>query len=212
VGPRGALGSLLSSRDDIWVQDPASSRAVELAKGLKPRLIIDLCAGQGTKTRQLAATFPDAQIIACDPDERRSGILAQAFERHRRVRPATPDDVHRAQRGKADLVVLDVPCSNSGVLARRPEAKYRLTGKYLSQLVKLQQDILTQGRALLAPGGAMLYSTCSVEPVENDDQIAWACKTLGLSASGPGVLLPGGGPGRPDREYHDGAFSALLTS
>lgn len=212
TGTHAQLMGLLNSRDDLWVQDPASSRAVGSVQDLAPRLVIDLCAGQGTKTRQLAATFPDAEIIACDPDPRRAAVLAQAFERHRRVRVATVDDVHRSMKGKADLVLLDVPCSNSGVLARRPEAKYRLTEKFIAKLVDLQRTILTQGRALLAPRGTLVYSTCSLEPAENEDQAAWACRTLGFSASGPAALLPGGVPGGDPAQYHDGAFSAVLKS
>lgn len=215
TGSRLGLVTVLSARQDIWVQDAASSRAVAWAKTSggerTPRLIIDLCAGQGTKTRQLAAAFPDAQIVATDPDPRRFEALRAVFAAHTRVRVEPTVFVHETMRAKADLVLLDVPCSNSGVFARRAEAKYRLSTRYLASLVELQKRILNQGRALCAQSGALLYSTCSLEPMENDEQVAWACKQFSARASGPGVLLPGGGPGMPDAKYHDGAFCALLS-
>lgn len=224
-GTRQELLEIVDTRHDLWVQDPASSRAIrDAAKALasagagagagagaaSPRQIVDLCAGLGTKTRQLAATFPGANIIATDPDERRFALLQELFAGHPRVRALPTAQVLAEQQGRADLILLDVPCSNSGVLARRPEAKYRLSDANLAKLGKVQRDILTRAAGLLAPSGSILYSTCSLEPVENEDQVGWACKTLGLVARGPGTLLPAGAPGGPPTQYHDGAFSALL--
>src|SRR5262249_29649792 len=79
TGAHDELVALLRSRSDIWVQDPASSLAVESAAHLTPSLIIDACAGLGTKTRQLAATFPNAKIIATDIDLPRLSTLRRTF-------------------------------------------------------------------------------------------------------------------------------------
>ena len=76
-GPGPWLGEMLSARDDVWVQDAASVLAIRSIADLRPRVVADVCAGQGTKTRQLAATFPDAEIWASDPDPARSAVLAE---------------------------------------------------------------------------------------------------------------------------------------
>ncbi len=212
TGPRGGLGDVLRDRRDIWVQDPASARVVAQAIGRvgSPKLIVDLCAGRGTKTRQLFYSFPGATIIATDTDNERRAALAEVFRGEKRVQVPTPASVVSRFAGKADLVLLDVPCSNTGVLARRVEARYRVGDRSIAQLAELQRRIIADGAALLAPKGWMLYSTCSLEPEENESQAEWAAKTHGLtleaSSPEPPVGLPGGDPA----EYRDGSYAALL--
>src|SRR5262249_2746188 len=125
TGSRAELVALLDSRCDLWVQDPASSRAIASVAHLRPSLVIDFCAGQGTKTRQLAATFPEVQIIATDTDAARYETLRTTFRHAARVRVVRPETLLSEFAGRADLILLDVPCSNTGVLARRVEARYR---------------------------------------------------------------------------------------
>ncbi len=210
AGSRTDLLELLRSRDDVWVQDAASGLAIAGVQHLKPGVVVDACAGQGTKTRQLAATFPQARVIATDVDHRRLGALREVGRSNARI------EVIEAQRlqdwkGKADFVLLDVPCSNTGVLPRRVEARYRCSPDQLSRLVEIQRGILRDATSLLAPGGAILYSTCSIEREENEDQVAWAQRELGLAGSEVKQSMPRGLPGEPGAGYHDGAFSAVLT-
>ncbi|MBL8762695.1 MAG: hypothetical protein JNM07_00310 [Phycisphaerae bacterium] len=214
AGTHAELATLLGSRGDLWVQDDASAGAVESAADLRPRLIVDLCAGQGTKTRQLAAIFPSATIVATDTDPRRRTTLARTFEGHARVRVDAPEAVMTARRGQASLVLLDVPCSNTGVLARRPEARTRFRPASLESLVTLQRSILERGAELLDrgdPKAGVLYSTCSLEAAENEHQAAWAASRLGLRVERLRRAWPSGAPGGEARAYSDGAFSALLT-
>ncbi len=209
-GSRGELVRLLERERDVWVQDAASSKAVASVAGMTPAVVIDACAGQGTKTRQLAETFPKARIIATDVDERRLGALRAVARRHANVQVIEPGAL-RAWTGRADLVLLDVPCSNSGVLPRRVEARYRCDGAQMERLVGVQREILREGAALARKGGAVVYSTCSIEMEENEHQVAWAEKTLGMRASGALRTMPAGQPGDDPAGYHDGSFSALLT-
>src|SRR5690606_28607210 len=118
AGPRERLERLLAARPDIWAQDPASSGAVESAAGLEPGLVVDACAGRGTKTRQLAAMFPAARVIATDTDAQRFAELRRVFEGSERVEVVPPRRLREVVDGGADLVLLDVPCSNTGVLSR----------------------------------------------------------------------------------------------
>lgn len=217
-GSHEELLSLLATRADAWVQDPAAAGAIESVADLQPAIIIDACAGQGTKTRQLAATFPSAQIVATDSDSRRLETLRAVFGRHggsERVKVIKPERLIDFA-GKADLVLLDVPCSNSGVYARRTEAKYRFNRASVTELQGIQRQILADSIRLLSPraggrSGAILYSTCSLEPMENTSHIAWASEWHKLRPSRQRLVLPTGGPGKPAREYTDGAFSVVLA-
>lgn len=209
-GSRTELVSLLNARDDLWVQDPASSRAVLDAAALRPGVVVDLCAGQGTKTRQLVSVFPQARIVASDAAAERARTLAGVFRASERVRVTSLDEIHRQWRGRADLVLLDVPCSNTGVLARRPEAKHRADPETLARLAALQRQILEEAVHLLAPGGRILYSTCSIEREENDAQAEWASARFGLPIASAAQRLPRGRPGDAPETYADGSYAAML--
>ncbi len=207
------LTSLLSARSDVWVQDPASALAVAGVADLRPALVLDLCAGQGTKTRQLAAVFPEAKIVATDVDAARLATLRDVFKGHPRVLAVEPGEI-REFKGRADLVLLDVPCSNTGVLARRPEAKYRYSPEHTSSLVALQQGILADALPCLSRESgtsAILYSTCSLEADENEAQTGWVKAHHGLRPGRENRRAPGGGPGQDPEHYTDGSYSVVLS-
>jgi 16S rRNA (cytosine967-C5)-methyltransferase len=113
--------------------------------------------------------------------------------------------------GKADLLVLDVPCSNTGVLPRRVEAAHRMGPASMESLVKLQRSIAESHLPLLKPGGAVLYATCSLEPEENERQAEWLTARLGRVQPTIERLMPEGLPGGAATSYRDGAFVALWT-
>jgi 16S rRNA (cytosine967-C5)-methyltransferase len=215
TGSHKELTTLLHDRPDVWVQDSASCLAVEGAKALfeiRDGLIIDACAGQGTKTRHLAAAFPEATIIATDTDDRRVTRLTKQFQGHPRVQVVKPEDLLFRFNGRADLVLLDVPCTNTGVLARRIEAKYRCNDDQLQRLTALQKQIIADAIALLRsrPRGRILYSTCSLEPEENQSQADWAARWHALKVLKAEAHLPRGLPGVEPSGYSDGAFWAIL--
>jgi 16S rRNA (cytosine967-C5)-methyltransferase len=192
------------------VQDPAAARAVAATTDLAPRLIVDVCAGRGTKTAQLAALHPDATIIATDVDEERRAVLARTFAGSDRVRVVALRELDDA-RGRADLVVLDVPCTNTGVLARRVEAKYRYDADRLRTLIDRQRQIIADTLSLLVPGGHLLYTTCSIDAAENQEQGAWLERWHPVAVTDTVATLPNGGPGDAPTSYHDGAFHLLCA-
>jgi transcription termination factor NusB len=223
----------LSDLPGAFVQDAASGVPVRFARHTLEReelrlgendLLIDLCAGNGTKTRQLVSAFPAAgSIIATDPDEPRFETLSRLPAELARlassgahiVRPGRlsvhPYENVRALGEQASLVLLDVPCSNTGVLARRSEARVRwLSRTQEERLIELQRTILRRGFALLKPGGMLLYATCSLEEEENQAQAAWACKELGLLQLGSEATLPAGQPSDAPTKYRDASFAVLL--
>ncbi|HYE03342.1 MAG TPA: transcription antitermination factor NusB, partial [Phycisphaerales bacterium] len=214
TGSHAELVSLLASRPDVWVQDPASSLAVRSVSGREPALVLDMCAGQGTKTRQLAATFPRARIVATDQDPGRFETLQRVFATEPRVRVLPLPELREHILEQADLILLDVPCSNTAVLARRPEARYRFDTAHLDGLAEIQRQIIADSIPYLSVGPrriGILYSTCSLHPSENDAQAAWAARWHRLTPRGPRLHLPQGGPGEPDHQYTDGSFSVLLA-
>lgn len=215
TGTREQLIDLLQSRADTWVQDPASSLAVSSVFDLRPSLVLDLCAGQGTKTRQLAAAFPEATIVATDVSDARLATLRAVFAGSEQVRVVSPKQAREGNLARADLILLDVPCSNTGVLARRPEARYRFGPETLASLIDTQRQIIADAIPLLAPGGSILYSTCSLEPEENQEQARWAAKWHAFAirrenARPPHTVLSGGGEGAA-AAYSDGSYAVLLS-
>lgn len=206
-GSHDDLTSLIDSDPARRVQDPASARPLQSTAGLEPACCIDYCAGRGTKTRQLAAMHPHSRVIATDACPRRLSILRQCFKDHPRVVVAQPSAVGRACGAVgADLLLLDVPCSNTGVLARRPEARYRFSGETLGRLVALQRRIIEASIGFVRPDGNLLYSTCSLEPQENQEQVQWIAARFDAALVSQLLVLPGGA----GQAYHDGGYHALL--
>ena len=158
------------------VQDEGS-QAATLLSGARPKeQILDLCAGAGGKTLGLAAAMENTgQLYAYDSDRMR---LRPIFERLKRagvrnvqVLPAGDTNALAALEGKMDRVVIDAPCTGSGVWRRRPDAKWRLAQQMLEARLADQRAVLNQGAALVKPGGRLVYVTCSVLPPENRDQV-----------------------------------------
>lgn len=207
-GGRSELAAALERHPGAWAQDPASARAVQSTARLSPRLIVEVCAGQGTQTRQLAALHPSAEIVASDASAERLETLRRCVSRGR-VRIAAPVELG-GFAGRADLVVVDAPCSNTAVLARRVEARYRFGPESLRQLAAVQREILAGALRLMAAGGCLLYSTCSLEPEENQGQRDWLVRGHGMTLLDEGECLPCGQPGDPPARYRDGAWHALL--
>ena len=159
------------------VQDEGSQLAAWLAGAGPRQQVIDLCAGAGGKTLALAAQMENTgQLYAYDADRQR---LRPIFERLKRagarnvqVLPGGEVEGLAALDGKMDLVVIDAPCTGSGVWRRRPDAKWRLSPDMLEARLAEQRAVLDQGAALVKPGGRLAYITCSVLPQENRGQVA----------------------------------------
>ena len=207
---RIGITSFLSEDPSRRVQDPASAEPVAATSGLRPKLIVDFCAGRGTKTRQLAEIHPDAEILATDVDARRFQDLKTLFEGHPRVRAVEAPALREAM-GRTDLLVLDVPCSNTGVLARRPEARYRFDVEMLEDISTLQRRIIRDAEPLLGPEGTVLFSTCSLEPAENRRMTDWMTRRFGLEIRSEGQRFPEGVPTDPPTRIADGSYHAILA-
>jgi 16S rRNA (cytosine967-C5)-methyltransferase len=210
IGERADLGETLRRHPGVWVQDSAASEVVGSLVTEGEGVVVDLCAGRGTKTRQLLRAFPEARIVAAEVEDERLNTLRSVFGGHERVEVIHAEELRRRPPGGADLVLTDVPCSNSGVLARRTEARYRVRSEAMTRMVETQRTILRTAAAMVRPGGRVIYSTCSLEREENQEQGAWATQKLGLVIERERAVLPTGAPGGPAEHYRDGSYAVEL--
>lgn len=168
----------LPGYDKGWfsVQDES---AQSVAAALTPQpgsRVLDMCAAPGGKTTQLAELMHNqGQILACDVEPPRLQIVTELCHRLgiTIVEPYWLDARHHAKppAGPFDAILVDVPCSNTGVLGRRPEVRWRLQPAELPHLVRLQTKLLRQAGERIRPGGTIVYSTCSIEPEENQQVV-----------------------------------------
>jgi len=158
----------------FFVQDVAAM-SVGPKTSVKPgERVLDLCAAPGGKCTHLAELMGNqGEIVACDVSQSKLDLIEANGRRLgiSIVRTCLPDELETiyAQSGPFDTVLVDAPCSNTGVLARRVEVRHRLKPTDLQTLKALQLKLLHQGAKLLRQGGRMIYSTCSIEPGENED-------------------------------------------
>jgi 16S rRNA (cytosine967-C5)-methyltransferase len=164
-------------RGFIEIQDEGSQIAALLA-GASPRMqVLDLCAGAGGKTLAFAAQMQNTgQIFAYDADPARFRPIYDRLKRAgaRNVQTLAPGNV-AALNGlgpRFDLVLIDSPCSGTGVWRRRPDSKWRLTPQQLDERMRQQTELLDLGSRFVKPGGSLAYVTCSVLAEENADRIS----------------------------------------
>ena len=148
----------------VFIQDEASQLVAALVgKGLR---LLDCCAAPGSKTAAIAWRNPQAEIVAFELHPHRAELLRRRV-RAANVQVITADALELPLQGGFDRVLADVPCSGTGTLARNPEIKWRLKPEVLNDLHTKQVGILRAALQQLTPGGRAVYSTCSLEPEEN---------------------------------------------
>jgi 16S rRNA (cytosine967-C5)-methyltransferase len=223
------------ARTRLWqagrlvIQDEASQLVGSLLKPEVHQLVLDLCAAPGMKTSQVAASLKEGSLIACDVSMRRLRSMGAV------VCDLIPATVHgfRVQLDASlplpfacrfDRILLDVPCSGTGTLARNPEIKWRLKPEDIVRLSELQARMLRVALPLLAPEGRLVYATCSLEREENEEVV----ERVLAEAGGFGLLArdelvrewPTLAPlfdndgyfrTRPDRQRTDGFFAAAIS-
>ncbi len=195
------------------VQDITAAQAVRLLQPQPEWTILDLCAAPGTKTTQLAELTADsAKIIATDIDSERlkkvkentarlgiNSVSIVAYENLGRI---------ATEIGPFDAVLLDVPCSNTGVLAKRIEARYRIKPRAIKELTKIQGELLGAAAEMLKPNGKICYSTCSIQKAENTELVRdFLLDNKNFKLESQKLTLPSAES--PD---HDGGYVAIITA
>ncbi len=215
------------------IQDISASQPVGMLEPQPNWTILDLCAAPGIKTTQLAETTGDsAKILATDIDNKR---LKKVRENTTRLGIKSVEVVpyEELPDSKFDCVLLDVPCSNTGVLAKRIEVRYRIKPQTIKELTKTQSELLNNAAAILKPHGKICYSTCSIQKEENSDLIGdFLQKNQGFEIKSEKLILPSAIPhqNRPQQTAyqpdnisdfdridfgagdHDGGYTAILAT
>lgn len=191
----------------IYIQDPATAFAPSLPAINGGERIVDLCAAPGGKSLMLAERLGRrGELIAADKSERRQRLTADNFKRHginHKIVTASATEPPFEQ-SSFDIVLIDVPCSNTGVFRRRPDALWRFSDRSLADIVKTQKAIFDAAATLVKPGGQLVYSTCSLEPEEDELQVsAFISSHPEFKLKMRQLIMPGG--------KNDGGFAALLA-
>lgn len=168
---RGGIGDWPGFGDGAWwVQDLAASLPARLLGDVRGRAVIDLCAAPGGKTLQLAAA--GATVTAVDIAEKRLARLAENLARTGLAAEAITADARRWSPARAiDHVLLDAPCSASGIFRRHPDVLHLKGGRNLAPLTELQAELLDHAAGWLPAHGRLIYCVCSLEPEEGERQI-----------------------------------------
>lgn len=160
----------------IFIQDESAMLIAHLLNPVPGELIVDLCAAPGGKSTHLAELMNDCgEIISVDNYPHKINLILENTARLnlKSIKPILADarNFSLPTEKLADAVLVDAPCSGTGVLRRRVDARYRRRPEDLPQLVEIQRTILDQAAMIVKPGGRLVYSTCALEPEENEIQI-----------------------------------------
>jgi 16S rRNA (cytosine967-C5)-methyltransferase len=203
------------------VQDPAASAVVDYVGRPPAGPVLDACAAPGGKAVALAhGRGGSAPFVAADADRGRLRRVRASADRTGTALQCVTTDARRPAVDSAGLVLVDAPCTGTGTLRRRPDARWRLGEGRLEGALRLQREILDGCAGVVEPGGFLVYATCSLEPEENEEQVdAFLRRHPGFERAGPGRpgTLPAGvlddrGDLRvaPWRHGTDGAYAARL--
>lgn len=194
------------SEGNFYIQDPSTLLAVELLNPKPGETVLDFCASPGGKTTAIAARMKNGgRIVATDIHEDR---LTRLRENCKRLGADCVEVMPHGTyvRERFDSVLIDVPCSNTGVMRRRVDLRWRLQPHDLKSAVKTQRDILLKAALNVKPGGLLVYSTCSLEAEENTEQVENFLSTRNdFKLETERALLP-------FRDEVDGAYVAALRS
>jgi 16S rRNA (cytosine967-C5)-methyltransferase len=198
----------------IQPQDPTATAVLDQAESIiRPgTAVLDLCAAPGTKTTHLAELMAgEGRIVAADVNDAK---LERIRENCRRmhvdiVEPMLAPQVGGLEPESFDAALVDVPCSNTGVLARRVEARWRFSETDIPELADTQEMLLVMAAAFVRPGGHVIYSTCSIEPEENSAVVQAAAGRAKLRLLREAAVLPAGSEADPTA-WQDGGYRAVF--
>lgn len=205
------LTALKSFNEGLYqIQDISSMMAGEYVKPSTDSLIVDVCAAPGGKSINAALKLAEAaydnkdipesgiskevlkgitgRVIARDVSDYKASLIDDNVARL--GIPYIDVDVHNALEfdeeleGKADIVIADLPCSGLGIMGRKPDIRYNITKEKIDDIISLQRDILKVVSRYVKTGGTLVYSTCTINRAENEDNADWICNTLGFSKDG----------------------------
>jgi 16S rRNA (cytosine967-C5)-methyltransferase len=193
-----------------YIQDPSTTAACSLLDPQPGHRVLDACAAPGGKSGYIAELMRnDGFLLSCDRDARRVATLRENLERLGVAIAECRQHDWRARHPPGndafDAMLVDAPCSNTGVMRRRIDVRWRLTPDDFPRVAAEQFEIVQATVPLLKPGGALVYSTCSIEPEENESVVARILRSFPFLKLVDQVSI------LPFRDGFDGAFAAKLV-
>lgn len=168
--------SELFKKGKITIQDPAAALSIKLADPKPGNVVIDLCAAPGGKSFLIAEMMNNqGKVIAVDKHQSKLHFITEGAERlgFDIIETTTRDAESHKFTETADLVFADVPCSGLGTISKKPDIKWKKESEDITKLVVHQRQILENASKIVKPGGVVVYSTCTIEPEENENNINW---------------------------------------
>ena len=196
----------IAASPNFYIQNATPVSLVqELSRDkVAPHAILDLCASPGGKLIAAYDCFPNAQLTANDVSEEKLKLLKENIAKYQlTVTLKCSLGEHFTTPTPFDLIILDVPCSNSGVLNKRPEARWRLSDHMLEELEKTQLRLADHAISLLTEGGELWYITCSILKRENEEMVTRLCQRYSLQVRKMLTILP-------NEQGFDGGFACAL--
>lgn len=199
----------------VTVQDASAQGCVRYLQPQNGEQILDLCCAPGGKTTHILEVAPEANVMAVDVDEKRLSRVYDNLKRLGMKATVKQGDGRYPQQWcgeqQFDRILLDAPCSATGVIRRHPDIKWLRRDRDIAELAQLQSEILDAIWAHLKPGGTLVYATCSILPEENQQQIAaFLARTPNAVLSETGTAEQPGLQNLPGAEEGDGFFYAKL--
>lgn len=197
LSPKGPVDQLEGfDGGEWWVQDAAASLPARLLGDVAGKGVADLCAAPGGKSAQLAAA--GATVTAVDISKSRLKRVKENFNRLKLSADIVAADLKDWEPGKTfDAILLDAPCSATGTIRRHPDVQHLKQPQDIETLAGIQREILARAATWVKPGGLLVFCTCSMEPQEGEDQVAWFLENF------PGFALV---PVRPEEVGDNSAF------
>lgn len=192
----------LPGYEEGWftVQDVSSMLVAEAAGVCKTDvidkfLVVDVCAAPGGKSMHMAEKLSGSgKVIARDLSEYKVSLIRDNIERmdYQNIEPQVYDacKMDETLLGRADVVLADLPCSGLGIMGKKRDIKYRITKEGMAELVRLQQQILDVVWQYVKPGGLLIYSTCTINPDENDHMVEWILEHYPFELESLAPFLP----------------------
>lgn len=160
----------------ITIQDPSATLAAKLCDAKPGETVIDLCAAPGGKSFMIAEMMQNqGKVLAVDKHESKLRFINDGINRLGLsiIEPVTKDSESHKFSESADIVFADVPCSGLGTISKKPDIKWKKETEDLIKLIPHQRKILDNAARIVKPGGVIVYSTCTIEPEENENNIKW---------------------------------------
>jgi len=160
--------------------------AASLAEVEKGQLVLDVCSAPGGKALYTADQMEGTgKVIARDLTEYKTDLIEENIERTELSNICAEvfdaRNLDEEMIGKADVVIADLPCSGLGIMAKKNDIKYNISKDSLDSLVNLQREILTNAVKYVKPGGTLIYSTCTINPAENEENFHWIREISGFT-------------------------------